>query len=190
MMQDMEDRELDGLLSSFSCTQDQDIEGFLHNRAVDFERLSKSRTYLVFNEDELENVKGTNVTIYGYFTLALKVLKVPKKLSNRARKEIDGYNAKNHGKEINEFPCYLIGQLARNSIISADVFQGKELISMAHDFLEKAVKIVGGRYVMIECKNNQKLKDFYKANGYREIDSIPDDENASMVQMIRPVYEK
>ncbi len=43
---------------------------------------------------------------------------------------------------------------------------------------------------MIECKNNQKLKDFYKANGYREIDSIPDDENASMVQMIRPVYEK
>ncbi len=55
MMQDMEDRELDGLLSSFSCTQDQDIEGFLHNRAVDFERLSKSRTYLVFNEVIVSN---------------------------------------------------------------------------------------------------------------------------------------
>ena len=61
---------------------------------------------------------------------------------------------------------------------------------MAHDFLEKAVNTVGGRYVLIECKDNQKLIDFYSANGYREITRIPDSNHTTMVQMIRPVYEK
>ena len=39
------------LLSSFSCTQDTDIEDFLHNRAIDFELINKSRTYLVCDND-------------------------------------------------------------------------------------------------------------------------------------------
>ena len=34
-------------LYSFSCEQDKDIEDYLHNRAVKFENLNKSRTYLV-----------------------------------------------------------------------------------------------------------------------------------------------
>lgn len=37
------------LLSSFSCTQDKDIENFLHNRATDFERINKTSTYLLCN---------------------------------------------------------------------------------------------------------------------------------------------
>ena len=41
---------LDGILSSFSCKRDQDIEDFLKNKAVEFERLSKARTYLVCDE--------------------------------------------------------------------------------------------------------------------------------------------
>lgn len=48
-----EDKELKPLLSSFSCAQNQDIEFFLHNRAMEFERLSKSRTYLIFDQDEM-----------------------------------------------------------------------------------------------------------------------------------------
>ena len=52
-----EDKELKPLLSSFLCSEDEDIEQFLHNRAIDFERLSKSRTYLVFDEEELTTKK-------------------------------------------------------------------------------------------------------------------------------------
>ena len=188
-MQDMEDKELDSLLSSFSCAQDKDIEDFLHNKAVQFERLSKSRTYLVFDEDELKDVNTANLTVCGYFALALKVMRVPEELSNRARKELDGYSGKIHGKRIKDFPCYLIGQLARNSNISADVLKGKELISMAHDVISVAVHAVGGRYAMIECKDNQKLINFYSANGYQEIARILDNDHATMVQMITRVYE-
>ena len=42
-----EGKELDKLLSSFSCEMDKDIEIFLHKRAVEFEKLSKARTYLI-----------------------------------------------------------------------------------------------------------------------------------------------
>lgn len=39
-----EGNELLELLSSFSCEKDEDIEYFLHNRAIEFEKLSKART--------------------------------------------------------------------------------------------------------------------------------------------------
>lgn len=186
-MEFMEDRKLNSLLSSFSCAQDQDIEAFLHNRAMNFERLSKSRTYLIVDEHDVPTMKLTNVTIYGYFSLALKVLSVPDGVSNRLRKEIDGFSAKYRGQAINYFPCYLIGQLARNSTISASMLKGDEIISMAHGVISAAVAIVGGPYAMIECKDNQKLINFYSANGYQEIARIPDN-GYTMVQMITPVY--
>lgn len=44
-MDNFEDKVLTELLSSFSCAKDADIESFLHNKAVNFEKLSKSRTY-------------------------------------------------------------------------------------------------------------------------------------------------
>ena len=78
-------------LSSFSCTKDKDIEYFLHNRAIEFENLSKSRTYLVCSEEQLINNAFDNVTIFGYISIALKVLTIPEETSNRTRKELDGF---------------------------------------------------------------------------------------------------
>lgn len=53
------------LLSSFSCTQDKDIEDFLHNRAIDFERINKSRTYILCDNDIW--CKESRLVILGYF---------------------------------------------------------------------------------------------------------------------------
>ena len=41
--------ELEMLLSSFHCSLENDIEFFLKNRAVSYENLSKSRTYLILD---------------------------------------------------------------------------------------------------------------------------------------------
>ncbi len=104
---------MDQFLSSFSCSDDEDIETFLHIRAIDFEKLSKARTYLVVDEEELMNNDFANVTIYGYVSVALKTMTIPDTFSNRKRMELDGFSAKVHGDPIREIPCYLIGQLAR-----------------------------------------------------------------------------
>lgn len=173
------------LLSSFSCSEDFDIEDFLHNKAIEFEKLSKARTYLVFNQEQLKR-KQSPLIICGYITIALKVLSVPSNLSNRKRKEIDGFSAKHHGKQIDDFPCYLIGQLARNSDVSSDIISGKELIDFACDIIASAAESVGGRYIMIECRDEEKLIRFYENNFFSEISRISD-QNKPMVQMIRKI---
>ena len=177
---------LNQFLSSFSCSNDEDIETFLHIRAINFEKLSKARTYLIVDEDELINNDLENVTIYGYVSVALKTLTIPDEYSNRKRLELDGFSAKFHGDPIREIPCYLIGQLARNSSVTKETVSGMQLIDFALQVIAKSVESVGGRYVMIECHDNEKLISFYKANMFTEISRIPDKENM-MVQMIRKI---
>jgi len=179
-----EDRIVE-ILSSFMCAQDKDIESFLHDRAIEFERLSKSRTYLIMDEEELASWEDYKV--YGYITIALKILSIPESSSNRFRKELDGFSAKIHGEPISEFPCYLIGQLARNSDVEKNALSGEKLLQLSFDIIESAAETVGGRYLMIECHDNQKLINFYSSNGFNEIASIPDNVQP-MVQMIRKIF--
>lgn len=173
-------------MQSYFLTVPKDIESFLHNRAVEFENLSKARTYLVCEEEQLESNSLEHVTIYGYISLALKILTIPDVISNRMRKELDGFSAKIHGEPVHDIPCYLIGQLSRNSAVPKELLSGSELISYACDVIAGAVDAVGGRYMMIECRDKQKLIHFYQQNLFKEIARIPD-ENMPMVQMIRKI---
>ena len=179
---------LERILSSFSCEYDEDIQIFLRERAIEFEKLSKSRTYLVIDENQFENPGFTlgKLTVYGYISLAVKVFTVPETFSNRQRKQLDGFSAKEHGKQVSNFPCYLIGQLARNSNISKESLSGADLLNFAYDIIAIAVDAVGGRNILVECRNNKKLLKFYLNNGFEKISEVPD-ENQSMIQMIRRI---
>ena len=191
------------ILSSFSCNKDEDIENFLHSRAVEFESLSKARTYLICDENQLmeTNFCLDQIVIYGYISIALKILSVPYDVSNRKRKEIDGLSAKIHGEwnmtpnlpmipcygeQIKDFSCYLIGQLSKNSSVQNNDISGAELLQAAYDVIMTAVDAVGGRYVMIECHEKEKLMQFYAVNGFEEISHIADGK-CPMVQMIRKI---
>ena len=168
-----------------SLSRSERIEHFLQHRAREFEGLSKARTYLVFDASDLENGVEHPV-IYGYISLALKILTVPASVSNRMRKELDGFNAKIHGQQISDFPCYLIGQLSKNSNVKNNPVLGKELLDIAFGIIASATEAVGGRYMMIECRNETKQLKFYGDNSFSEIDHIPDDD-VPMVQMIRKI---
>ena len=176
------------ILSGFSCEKDKDIEFFLHHRAVEFEQLSKARTYLICDENQIsgEDFSLEQLTVYGYLSLALKVLSVPEETSNRVRKELDGLSAKIHNEPIGDFPCYLIGQLSRNSAVSKTALSGSELIQIACDIIAAAVQAVGGRYIMIECHDDEKLLRFYANNHFKEIARVPD-AGIPMIQMIRKI---
>ena len=188
IMNELEDDKIKNLLSSFSCVYDEDIQNFLHNRAIEFERLSKSRTYLIVSEEQFENpeIAFDEITIYGYISLAVKVFTVPETTSNRQRQQLDGFSAKEHGKQISNFPCYLIGQLARNSNVPKDSISGAELLNFAYDIIAISVDAVGGRNILVECHNNKKLVQFYLDNEFYKISQMPD-ENQTMIQMIRRI---
>jgi len=69
------------LISIFVCGKDFDIESFIKEKAIQFEKLGKSRTFLIFNEDEnqrnaLHNRQtpplGTTVFCYLIFTFIMQ----------------------------------------------------------------------------------------------------------------------
>ena len=179
-LQNQEDR-LSQILSSFSCHLDEDNANFLHNRAAEFEKLQKSKTYLVFDEDSLAN--DPQIVIWGYFTVALKSLELPQSMSTRTRRELDGFSGKANNAPIASLPCYLIGQLARNDRISKEQLPGKELLTEALRVILSAADLVGGRLAMIECHNDEHLKTFYRENGFETIGSDQED-GKTMVQML------
>lgn len=60
----------------------------------------------------------------------------------------------------------MIGQLARNSNVPKDTISGAEMLKIANTIIGEAVKLVGGRNILVECRNNEKLIQFYLNNGF------------------------
>ena len=88
-------------ITGFTCI-DKDVETFLKNKAFDFERRDKSRTYLVFNDE--------GAILYGYFTLSLNALAFKESVPKNAIKRIDGFS-----KNVQAVGIILIGQFGKNS---------------------------------------------------------------------------
>ena len=111
------------LISIFYCEKDKDIENFIKERAILFEKLGKSRTYIIFDEDNEDEFN-----ILAYFTLAMQVLKVPEKLlSGRKTKKMDGFSSKIKGTKITEFPTILVGQVGKNDLYEK-LISGEEIM--------------------------------------------------------------
>lgn len=169
------------LVSIFNCAKDPDIEFFLQKRAMQFEKLGKSRTFLIYDEDDNESFK-----VLAYFTLALQVLKVPDKLSNRKIKTLDGFNAKINGERITEFPALLIGQLGKNDLYK-DSVTGDEVMQFCLGKILEGQYRLGGRIIMLECKDIPYLINFYKKFGFQKIEKEYND--GELLQLIRIIEE-
>lgn len=141
------------LLNTFKCSINADVEYFLKNNSILFEELNKSRTYLVIK-------KGT-ADILGYFALTQSILKIVEDVSKNTLKKLDGIS-----KDKTEFPIYLIGQLGKNEMFW-DEITGSYLLESAISNIYDAYEVVGGRAVLIETFDNDKLISFYTENGFK-----------------------
>lgn len=168
------------VISTFYCSKDHDVESFLknENKAILYERKSKSRTYFIFDEDGLEN--GSFVLL-AYFTIAIQTLKIPNGTVASQIRKLDGLYAKKGSEALTEIPSYLIGQLGKNDKYT-DKIAGDELLEYALSVISKAQGIVGGRVAFIECQDKPQLINFYTRNGFKHFRKDPDD---GLVQMVR-----
>jgi len=154
LLDEHDEEKVKTLLDTFSCSKNLDVENFLKNSAILFEKLNKSRTYLIFK-------KGTT-DILAYFTLTISILKiVDEDVSKKTLKRLNGMS-----KEKKEFPVYLIGQLGKNDKFW-DEISGKFILETAISYIYDANEIVGGRVILIETLNNEKLIKFYEDNGFK-----------------------
>ncbi len=165
------------LISFFVCEKDSDVQDFLKDRAIQFEKLGKSRTFFIYNED------GDEFQILAYFTIAIQVLKIPEDIiSGRKAKNFDGFSSKIKGAKITEFPSILIGQLGKNEMYPNGISGSDVLEYCLATILEGQVRL-GGRIIMLECKNIPYLIELYEMFGFDVLDK--DYEDGELLQMIK-----
>jgi hypothetical protein len=153
------------LIARFTCL-DNDVESFLKNKAFDFERRNKSRTYLIYEGNLL----------IGYFTLSLTALPFQGHISKNTVKDIDGFS-----KNVQAVGIILIGQFGKDKVLAKNI-AGKSLFDICLDTVYRAQQIVGSRFVMLECQSIPKVVSFYTDNDFSFLQY---DKNDKYMQMIR-----
>ena len=164
------------MTADFSCPLNPDVEHFLLATALHNQTMHISRTKLVTLP------VGSKIRLVGYYSIALQVLDLDRITSKSLRKKITGFKRENKlGAAV-----YLIGQMSKNFHNGADkLISGQELFLMAIQDILQAHQSVGGRIVVVECKNDDKLRKFYeKTLGFQLIDTADDESMLKYMTMI------
>ena len=154
------------IIRDFSCPKNNDVEHFLKKSALPNQRMNLSRTNLVFLP------QGDEHLLVGYYSLALQILDLSPVFSKSLRKKITGFKQENKSGAA----VYLLGQLGKNFNRGANLnISGQDLFLLAMRDIFEASRYVGGRIILIECKDDAHLKNFYgKDLGLQLIDDNSD----------------
>lgn len=159
---DLSKKDLDEIISSFHCPFNNDVEDFLHNKAIIFEQQSISATHLVFASYK------EKLVLAGYFTLTSKYFNIDTKgLNSKWRRRINRFGSYDSGIKKRIIGAPLIGQIGKNFEKGYNkLIRGDELLKIACDMVRKSQAIVGGKVVYLECEDKPKLVGFYEDNGF------------------------
>ena len=146
--------DINGYLSSFVCEKNDDVESFLHNKAIESEKRSFCRTSLVIDEEK----QGE---IIGYFTIMTKIFNFSD-VSGTAKGRLTG------NKRATNFNTILIAQLGRSDLYKG-IIDGSQILNLALGNCQLIHNLSALRVVCVEYANNLKLIDFYKQNGFTEL---------------------
>lgn len=153
------------ILSDFVCPQNKDIEDFLWNKAIEFEKQGVSTTYLIFASH-----KG-NVRLFGFFAIAMKAMSVPasRKLSDNLKRRLNRFAIRNNDTKEYLVPSILIAQLGKNhkDDLNKEI-TGDELLKIACDKAKQIQRLSSGKFIYLECEDEEKLINFYKRNGFHD----------------------
>ena len=158
-------------LETFRCTRNADLQDFLHNKAVTFEKNLRSRTYLY--------IDNTTQEIAAYFTIAISTLHT-NSISPKVIVLLDGYK-----DDVASIPCFLIGQLGKS-----DEFEprkiGEYILADAIEMIDQSQKSLGGRFILLDSINKEQVIEFYEANAFFPIEK---DFGLESIKMIKPYFE-
>lgn len=190
MLEELGEKQTAMLLSKFSCPLNEDVETFLHRKAVEFAKQGFSQTHLVF-----ASYKG-KPEIAGYFTLANKYITIRSdKVSKTLRKRINKFATFDPIIQAYCLSAPLIAQLGKNYTDGLNgLITGDELLKLACDKVARVQFDLGGKFVYLECEDKPKLIEFYTSNGFCEFDHriLDKDETGLdgeyLVQMLKYIH--
>jgi hypothetical protein len=158
-----DEEKVSNVLNAFECANNKDVETFLKNKAVLFDKQGFSKTHLIYTSYKNEMV------LLGYYALAHKsfVIKSSSKVSSSLKKRIAKFGQ--YDKDLKQYvvSAPLIGQLGKNDRYK-DLISGDVLLYCACKTVKSVQALVGGKFVYLECEDKPRLVDFYKSNGFVE----------------------
>ena len=159
------------LLKTFKCSKNIDLQDFLHNKALTFEKNLRARTYIYIDNNTKE--------VVAYFTVAISTLHT-QSISSQTIKLLDGYQ-----DDVKTIPCFLIGQLGK-----ADKFEkkkiGEYILEDSVDIIDESHRSLGARFILLDAINKDKLISFYQKNLFFPIEKSITNES---IKMIKPYFE-
>lgn len=149
------EEELKKALSDFSCSQNQEIENFIHNNAIEFAKRKISITHLVFNDFG---------EIIAFFTLTHKPSTVQDILLSKTRqKKLALHASRNSSTHSYNISAFLIAQFSKNSNPKIkNTITGNQLMDLAINVLQRVQKQIGGGIIFVECEDKPQLLKFYQ----------------------------
>jgi len=160
---------LSRIISSFSCKRDTDVESFLKDKAVMYEKKHLSRTYLIFADNSSRDLEA-------YFTVAVSSMDVSGlECSNELQKKMNINN--------NLAQSYLIGQIGKRD--DGEKGLGELAISSAMKMITKVNEKVGCRVIRLDCKPS--LIKYYTDKGFTYAGK---DEKKKLHHMVRIITTK
>ena len=165
-------RKLKEFLQTFPCSINPDLEDFLNNKAVTFEKHLRSRTY-IYIDNQTKKVAA-------YFTIAISTLHT-EGTSSEVIKMLDGYQ-----DDTTSIPCFLIGQLGKSNEYQYKKI-GEYILEDAIEIIDNLHNAVGGRFILLDAINIPAVVTFYQNSLFFPIETSDD---AMSIKMIRPYFEE
>ena len=166
-------------LKSFKCCKDLDVERFLREDAIDFEKRGLATTYLLLNKSALN---AGELKIDGYFSLTHKAVAFNEDVSKSKRGKVSG-------KKNSEMASFiLIGQLAKymeeieEGKIESSEITGEELLNDAFQIISNCSDYIINRNIIVECKPIEKVRTLYKTYGFSDL-QFDDEDNLHMMYL-------
>ena len=159
LMQRLGEEKALGALASFSVRRNTDVQRFIRENAIPYQKNHNSRAYLLV--DDSYNLKG-------YFTLSLACMRIPEGISNSLKRKMRGFG-RNSASTV---PCFLLGQLAREDSTPKGMFSFADIVDMVTGYALHVQEYVGGRFISLDCTDE--LVSLYESNGFQRINKTDD----------------
>ncbi|HES60076.1 MAG TPA: hypothetical protein ENO18_06570 [Caldithrix sp.] len=164
-------RKIKKLLKTFGCSKNIDLQDFLYNKTLTFEKNLRSRTYIYIENDTKE--------VAAYFTITISTLHTDG-ISTEVIELLDGYQ-----NDVKSIPCFLIGQLGKSDKFERSKI-GAFILDDAIEIIDQSQLSLGGRFILLDAINQDKVIKFYENNAFFPIEEDADSES---IKMIKPYFE-
>lgn len=154
-------------LKKFKCSRETDLENFLHKNAIIYEESNIGKTFLIMDEDLLDLGEWK---ILAFFTTGQSSINISNITKSKRKKLLGNIPGRDNLQHI---PVLLIGQLGRDDNVNSHELPGEIILNEAYEVIRKAVMIIGGKLLILECREHMFSK-FYQNQGFYKLNDSSD----------------